>query len=360
MIRIHLGATGLANVRFVYGPVQELWYSLALLRGDERRVERWADATRAATRGLDLRLVEALRESGRYVPDCLMPGYPRLTTPLPQLAALPTTAGPRLGGDLAFAYPDGVPSDVATLVTRPREALESLSRTLADYWHAALAPTWRQVQAIVESDLLHWARELALHGPGALLGGLHPSLRYTDGVLAADSAFDVDIDARARPLWLVPTVYGGDSCHLIANPDLDPGISYPARGAGRLWLEDAADGVDVLDEEEARGTQFGEGRARVLAALRDGATTSTLAVRLGVTASAVSQHLGPLGASGLIRSTRVGRYVHHTLTDEGRAVLETFDALRARARPADPAPPWRGLHAAMTVSVVAGPLRFPS
>ncbi len=61
-----------------------------------------------------------------------------------------------------------------------------------------------------------------------------------------------------------------------------------------------------------------------------------LARQLGVTPSAVSQHLRRLGAVGLVQGRRVGQHVHYGLREEGlvalRDELTTLLALRATGR----------------------------
>lgn len=62
---------------------------------------------------------------------------------------------------------------------------------------------------------------------------------------------------------------------------------------------------------------LGRPRARLLALLDEPASTTELAVRLGVTPSAVSQHLRVLAAAGLVSRTRAGRVVLCRQTDTG-------------------------------------------
>lgn len=64
---------------------------------------------------------------------------------------------------------------------------------------------------------------------------------------------------------------------------------------------------------------------QLLQALRAPATTTDLARSLGVTTSAVSQHLRVLRAGGLIRGERSGRTVLYAATGLGRALLDGTD-----------------------------------
>ncbi len=66
---------------------------------------------------------------------------------------------------------------------------------------------------------------------------------------------------------------------------------------------------------------LGQARADLLQALRSPATTTDLARALGVTPSAVSQHLGVLRDNGLVARERSGRTVLYMTTALGTALL---------------------------------------
>jgi DNA-binding MarR family transcriptional regulator len=68
--------------------------------------------------------------------------------------------------------------------------------------------------------------------------------------------------------------------------------------------------------------------------LRSPATTTALARQLGVTPSAVSQHLAALHRGGLIERQRSGRSVLYATTDLGLALLGASSSAIAGIRPA--------------------------
>jgi DNA-binding MarR family transcriptional regulator len=68
--------------------------------------------------------------------------------------------------------------------------------------------------------------------------------------------------------------------------------------------------------------------------LRSPATTTALARQLGVTPSAVSQHLAALHRRGLIERQRSGRSVLYATTDLGLALLGASSSAIAGIRPA--------------------------
>jgi DNA-binding transcriptional ArsR family regulator len=92
-------------------------------------------------------------------------------------------------------------------------------------------------------------------------------------------------------------------------------IRYPARGIATLWAADAEQA-----SPEALAALIGAPRARLLTMLASPATTGDLAARLGVTPSAVSQHLRVLRAAGLVTSETAGRSRIHALAPLGRAL----------------------------------------
>ena len=104
---------------------------------------------------------------------------------------------------------------------------------------------------------------------------------------------------------------------------------YPARGAATVWESGALAG----GREEAAEALLGAPRVRLLVALRSPATTTALARRLGVTPSAVSQHLAVLHRGGLVDKRRSGRAVLYQTTALGLALLEAGSASSGASAP---------------------------
>ena len=88
-------------------------------------------------------------------------------------------------------------------------------------------------------------------------------------------------------------------------------ILYAARGAATLWEP------ETLPASRALADLIGATRAGLLVDLRTPASSTELATRLGVTASAVNQHLRPLHAAGLLIRARHGRSVLYRRSDLG-------------------------------------------
>jgi DNA-binding transcriptional ArsR family regulator len=70
----------------------------------------------------------------------------------------------------------------------------------------------------------------------------------------------------------------------------------------------------------------GAARATVLTALWERQTTTSMAARLGVAASTVSEQLTTLAHTGLVDRGREGREVYYMLNDRGREFLSLFDS----------------------------------
>ncbi len=95
-------------------------------------------------------------------------------------------------------------------------------------------------------------------------------------------------------------------------------LAYAIRGAG-LWATTRQPSNRSLE------LALGTGRARVLQNLRKPASTGELAHKLGVSAGAISQHLGRLTQAGLVEPHRSGKRVFHFLTRRGQDLLDLFD-----------------------------------
>ena len=92
-------------------------------------------------------------------------------------------------------------------------------------------------------------------------------------------------------------------------------LGYQARGTSALWApseDDEADRLDLL---------LGHGRATVLRALDQPATTTELARRLSYAPSTVSAHLDVLARAGLVDRHRVRRSVFYGLNQTGSSLV---------------------------------------
>jgi DNA-binding transcriptional ArsR family regulator len=115
-------------------------------------------------------------------------------------------------------------------------------------------------------------------------------------------------------LVLIPSVFIWPSASVKPSTSTQTTVRYPARGAAAAWEMD----TQCVAATEAL---LGAPRARLLMSLRSPATTGWLAAQLGVTPSAISQHLSVLFRAGLADRQRSGRQVLYWASDLGLAVL---------------------------------------
>ncbi|MFF4778143.1 helix-turn-helix domain-containing protein [Microtetraspora fusca] len=185
-------------------------------------------------------------------------------------------------------------------VVRLRDAVCDLLR---QYWEIAVKPMWPQMRLVLEADMTYRARQLAVGGARLLFAGMHPSLRWHDGVLHIDKMISHHrVAAAGRGLLLMPSVFAHKPAPPL-SPEEPPSLVYPSRGVATLWT--AAPATD----EPALVSLLGPPRARLLRLLEEPLPTAELARRLRATPSAVSQHLRVLYATGLVTRARDGRQV---------------------------------------------------
>ncbi|MBO0788802.1 MAG: winged helix-turn-helix transcriptional regulator, partial [Actinobacteria bacterium] len=119
-------------------------------------------------------------------------------------------------------------------------------------------------------------------------------------------------------LVLMPSVFGWPEVSLSRATSTQTTLRYPARGAATVWHA-------IAGQLAGAGTPaehlLGATRAQLLSALRSPATTTMLARQLGVTPSAISQHLRFLHRGGLLDRQRSGRTVLYQASELGLALL---------------------------------------
>lgn len=115
---------------------------------------------------------------------------------------------------------------------------------------------------------------------------------------------------------LMPSVFNWPLVSYSKATSSQTTLLYPARGTATVW-EDSVTAASGAVEE-----LLGPARARLLGALRSPTTTSALALRFGVTPSAISQHLAVLNRSGLVERQRSGRRVLYQASELGLALLD--------------------------------------
>jgi DNA-binding transcriptional ArsR family regulator len=315
VIRIELSDDELSRTRLAMSPLWELVASLCVLHKNEPALEHaaWTARTRRALRIVDLGPLANPFGGTRCLPDFVAPIPTEPSRGIEdEIECVRATDFEIVRADIAECYGAHPPPPWDAFLVRPGEMLDRLADGLHAYWQAVLADEWPRLRAILEGDVLGRARELALSGPAAVLADLHPRLRWRRPVIELDKPHD-DLRLEGHALVLIPLVFGRGL--LIANQARDHvvAIGYEARGTAELAAPGADDGrLDLL---------LGSGRATVLRALQQPATTTELAARLSYAPSTVSAHLDVLARAGLVDRHRVRRSVFYGLNETGRALV---------------------------------------
>jgi len=312
MIEYELSGMDLAEVRFAISPLNELTLSLRALREPGRYPLHlpWLQATAEVREGLDQEMLLALTNTSLWTPDFLNP-RPRspLTDIDDELALVTRTPAPVLRRHLAEVHPDGLPP---ALAGRADRVLGRIVATLADYWETCFVPWWPRMRAVLEADVVHRGRVMAREGLAAMFADISDRLRLVDNVLEVVLHHPVSYrrSTAGEGLTLVPSLFPRAVSAPITG-DEPAVVMYAARGVGTLWEPEPA------TRPLALARLIGDVRAHLLAVLESPASSTELAVRLGVTTSAVNQHLRTLRAGGLLTSARHGRSVLYLRSELG-------------------------------------------
>ncbi|MGW6708175.1 helix-turn-helix domain-containing protein [Streptomyces sp. NPDC054956] len=353
MLRIHFTGVDLARVRMAGRP-DALWETILSFhrlrdRRDARLFGDWRTETRSRLNA-ETRLLGALIPSRGYFPDFLTPvegqygwdvGLDALRAIRPErmrreLVLLGKGAGAGSGMAAAFGMPsaagtgagaDGqVPRRLRDLMEDSTAHLPRLLAELRGYHRAAVEPYWTHIQAQIEAERAARGRALLDGGADELLASLPSMLRWRAPVLECDYPVDRDVRLRGRGLLLQPSFFCRRTAVTLHDPELPPVLVYPAAAE----LASAQPGCEATrPAEEQRqhrqrtlGKLVGHTRSVVLQAIGDGATTSELARRAGVSLASASQHAGVMREAGLVTTLRRGNAVLHTVTPLGAALLK--------------------------------------
>jgi DNA-binding transcriptional ArsR family regulator len=234
-----------------------------------------------------------------------------------RLRATPTQA---VRASLRRVFGDRQWPDTATeLFEHPADSLAEIAAELAECHERLIVPHWERMFPVMDADIAYRSQLLASGGARSLFSDLHPDLRWSDGTLTMEDADEGPSNFRVMlgpdGVVLMPSVFNWPLVSLSKATSSQTTLLYPARGAATVWegSTEAAGGLEDL---------LGAARARLLTALRSPATTSALALRFGVTPSAVSQHLAVLHRSGLVDRERSGRRVLYQVSELGLALLD--------------------------------------
>ena len=324
-VYMRFGPDDLLRCRFAVSPVFETHEAVRTLRRTERHGYHrpWLSRLGEAAAGLDLEpLWIFMPYAGPgYTPDFLGgPPQAAYTSVADGLAQLRATDPALAHAEMTLSFstlPGAAESPLGRkLLDDPAAAIELMADATEHAWHALVEPFWPRLRDLLEADIDFRARQLASAGLGELFALLHNRLSYEDGLLTVRTKNDYryERDLAGDGLMLMPSAFVWPDVVTGFQPPWQPTVIYPARGIGTLWADAAPEAGRSLTR------LLGAGRAAVLAALDEPASTSALARRLGLAPSSVSAHLTVLKAAGLLTSHRERHRVLYERTPLGAAL----------------------------------------
>ena len=327
LLVLELDVADLAATRFAISPLHETTRAMLLLaRPSPPTVNlpwvRWA-RTQLGRRPLRMPRAWPLIVNG-------LPTHPEFLSPAPavrapeldaELARVCATPAEAVRASLRRVFGDHPWPDSATeLFERPADSLAEIAAELAECHDRLVRPHWERIRPVLEADIAYRAGLLAGGGARSLFSDLHPDLHWSGGTLTLSDSDEGPSRFRVMMgpdgVVLMPSVFNWPLVSVSKATSSQTTLLYPARGTATVWEDGVAAAPDAVEE------LLGPARARLLGALRSPATTSALALRFGVTSSAVSQHLAVLHRSGLVDWERSGRRVLYRASELGLALLD--------------------------------------
>lgn len=318
MIEYELRGMDLGEVRFAISPMNEVALSLRTFRDPGRYPLhlRWLQTTQADRDQLDLEVLLALTNQRFWTPDFLHPRpFSPLTSFEDELRLVAATPAREVRRRIEEIHPDGPPS---VLQGRGDRVLGRIVAAVADYWESCFLPWWPRMRAVLEADVVHRGRMMSRHGMAAMFADLSERVSLVDEVVQVRTRSPGLRYRRSTAgvgLALVPSLFSRGGSPPV-TPEVPPQILYAARGVGTLWE------AEQRTPPAALAGLIGRPRARLLELLESPASSTELAGRLGVTPTAVNQHLRALRAAGLLTSARHGRSVLYLRSDLGDQLVD--------------------------------------
>ncbi|MDN0199268.1 winged helix-turn-helix domain-containing protein [Streptomyces sp. S.PNR 29] len=199
-------------------------------------------------------------------------------------------------------------------------AARRLAAALDAVYQATVAPHWPRIHAVLQAERAAAASVMITGGVDAMLGSLHPAIRWEPPVLEVPYRTWVNSDnihLAGRGLVVTPSVFCRQPL-LYAPEHGELMLIYPV-------VRDVLAAAEIFGtsmRDEAVAHLLGRTRAVVLEATEAGATTGQIARSLGISPASASQHAAVLREAGLVSSRRHGKTVCHSLTALGKALLD--------------------------------------
>jgi DNA-binding transcriptional ArsR family regulator len=313
---LRFDARDLVRCRFALSPMHETIAAIRVLGHAERQPYYlpWLRLVAGDLGRLDLRPLLALTGPLSYNPDFLQPppGGP-LTSFDDELELVAATPPGQVRAEVDRCLAVSAPPAPPELLGDPVAVRDLLAERLGQAWQVLVEPWWPRLRELLQADITYRARRFADGGMAAVLGDLHPRVRWQDNTtLQIQLSVQGDHQLGGAGLVLLPGAFDWPGVGLIIDPPWQPTLNYPARGIAGLW--------QAPGDDRDLGRLLGSTRARLLLALAEPASTTGLAARCQLPASTVSEHLSVLRAAGLVATSRNGRHLLHRQTPLGIAL----------------------------------------
>lgn len=267
----------------------------------------------------DLRCYTAYPVLPRFLASRLTEPAPRFRDQIDEIAA---TTPDEVQADLAETFGDAVPDHYEEFTRNPTRALTRITAALRTYHDRVVAPRWPAIRPVLEREIVRQAYTMATRGSHSALNDVHPFIAVADDMLrVGPPGTEGQCGTVAdRLIMLTPLVCGREG--VIADVT-GPGpikIGYAAPAARMVWAKTAANAVSAEFDQ-----LLGTARAAIVRLLTGPSTTTDLAAELNLAPATVSEHLAQLRRSGLVESTRSGRYVYYGRTTTAERLLSLYE-----------------------------------
>lgn len=295
------------RLRFASSPLAELALTTMAVRTPQWHPfhSRWLADTEPGRRQVGIDRILLLVNPDRWVLDTLIRHPVRRGASFAQeMAALAQVDARIFRRDLEVLW-GRLPREVGRTDTAARAWVLD---TVQAYWDHCVAASWPAFKAVLDADVTYRGAELAAHGVATAVSGAIPGFVVKDHDLVMPLRRDPGWEATAdeRGVTFLPTLvkWGTNVPNL---PDSDLVFTYRARGRGRLNHTE-------VDSRPGLVGILGRTRTELLLSLEEPASSTAVAVFMGVTTTAVNQHLRALARAGLLQTSRFGRYVLYERT----------------------------------------------
>ena len=322
MARIVASAEDMARMRFAAGPAPLMEAGLAIADLQRRPVTAWPKWA-APFPDTAHPLLDLIPRKG-FGPQFLDPMAIDLDEAVAMVLATPRRF---LRADLMQSWMNrpapAPPLWVRNLADGDRESLDLVVRGLRDFYLACVAPQWTQVRARFQQDVDSRLPILATEGFTGLFATLHPRMRWQDGAFVKPGPARV-MELGGDGLQLMPSAFWRGLPAFAIRPAErgSNAMIYPANpvpsAAGASAEPVASHGMTA----QRLADLLGRTRAAALHALRQPRTTTDLAGQLAISLASASEHTRTLREANLVRTTRHGRSVRHSLTPLGHQLLD--------------------------------------